>query len=42
MEANRAGIDLTPAEMLEVFDGFDPSEHAAEAEERWGHTDAWA
>jgi MerR family transcriptional regulator, thiopeptide resistance regulator len=33
---------LTPQEKLEVFGGFDPDEHAAEAEERWGGTDAWA
>jgi len=24
-----------------LFDGFDPEEHAAEAEQRWGHTDAY-
>jgi hypothetical protein len=24
-----------------VFDGFDPASYAAEAEERWGGTDAW-
>lgn len=39
MEARTMGIRLTPAEMLEVFGG-DPTEHAAEAEERWGDTDA--
>jgi MerR family transcriptional regulator, thiopeptide resistance regulator len=41
MDARKAGVDLTPAEMLEVFGGFDPGEHAAEAERRWGDTDAW-
>jgi MerR family transcriptional regulator, thiopeptide resistance regulator len=41
MEARRSGVNLTPDEMLEVFGGFDPTEHAAEAEERWGDTDAW-
>ena len=40
-EAYRMGIDLDPKEMLEVFGDFDPTEHAAEAEERWGDTDAY-
>jgi DNA-binding transcriptional MerR regulator len=26
----------------ELFGGFDPAKHEAEAEERWGSTDAWA
>ena len=26
----------------ELFDGFDPSKYEAEAEKRWGHTDAYA
>jgi MerR family transcriptional regulator, thiopeptide resistance regulator len=33
---------LTPQEKLEVFGGFDPDQHAGEAEERWGDTQAWA
>lgn len=33
---------LTPAEKLEVFGDFDPDEHAAEAEQRWGGEDAYA
>lgn len=41
MDARKLGIDLTPEEMLEVFGGFDPTEHAAEAEQRWGDSDAW-
>jgi MerR family transcriptional regulator, thiopeptide resistance regulator len=41
MDARRTGVNLTPEETLEVFGGFDPAQHAAEAEERWGHTDAW-
>ncbi|MEJ2287768.1 MAG: MerR family transcriptional regulator [Deinococcales bacterium] len=41
MEAYQMGIDLDPEEMLEVFGDFDPTEHAAEAEERWGDTDAY-
>lgn len=36
------GIDLTPEEMFEVFGDSDPTEHAAEAEQRWGDTQAWA
>jgi MerR family transcriptional regulator, thiopeptide resistance regulator len=28
-------------DMKKIFDGFDPDEHADEAEKRWGHTDAY-
>lgn len=42
LEARRMGIDLDPKEMLEVFGDVDPTRHAAEAEERWGDTDAYA
>lgn len=41
MEARNMGINLSPKEMFEVFGDHDPSKHAAEAEERWGHTDAY-
>jgi MerR family transcriptional regulator, thiopeptide resistance regulator len=41
MEARTMGISLTPEERLEVFGDFDPDAHAAEAEERWGKTDAF-
>ena len=41
MEARSMGIDLTPEEIAEVFGGTDPTEHAAEAEQRWGDSDAW-
>lgn len=41
MEAHQMGIRLTPEEMLEVFGEHDPTEHAAEAEERWGGTDPY-
>jgi DNA-binding transcriptional MerR regulator len=41
MEARTMGVRLTPEERLEVFGDFDPEAHAAEAEERWGHTDAF-
>lgn len=32
---------MTDEEMLDVFGDFDPSEHEAEAKERWGHSDAY-
>ena len=41
MEAHTMGINLTPEERLEVFGSTDPDEHAAEAESRWGGTDAY-
>lgn len=41
MEARTMGINLDPHEMVEVFGDHDPTEHAAEAEERWGGTDAY-
>ena len=41
IEASRRGITMNPEEKLEVFGDFDPDEHAAEAEERWGDTDAY-
>jgi DNA-binding transcriptional MerR regulator len=42
MEARTMGIPLTPEERFEVFGENDPSQYEAEAEERWGETDAWA
>ena len=41
MEARSMGISLTPEEQLEVFGPETPAKYEAEAEERWGHTDAW-
>jgi DNA-binding transcriptional MerR regulator len=41
MEAHAMGIRLTPQEIFEVFGEHDPTEHAPEAEERWGDTDAY-
>ena len=35
------GINLTPAEMLEVFGEHDPTEHVEEAKQRWGDTDGY-
>ncbi|MFW5899121.1 MAG: MerR family transcriptional regulator [Jiangellaceae bacterium] len=40
MEALEMGIDLSPEEILAVFGDSDPTRHAAEAEQRWGDTDA--
>ncbi|MGI5525677.1 MerR family transcriptional regulator [Micromonospora sp. CA-259024] len=41
MEASKMNIQLTPEERFEVFGDFDPEEHQAEAEQRWGDTDAY-
>jgi DNA-binding transcriptional MerR regulator len=41
MEAYQMGIQLTPEERFELFGDFDPDEYAAEAEQRWGGTDAY-
>jgi DNA-binding transcriptional MerR regulator len=41
MEARKMGISLTPEEQFEVFGEFTPADHAEEAEQRWGDTDAW-
>jgi MerR family transcriptional regulator, thiopeptide resistance regulator len=42
LEAEQMGIDLTPEEQLEVFgEGWRGEEYAAEAEQRWGDTDAF-
>jgi DNA-binding transcriptional MerR regulator len=41
MEATMTGNDLTPEEKLEIFGAdYDPS-WEAEAEQRWGNTEAW-
>jgi DNA-binding transcriptional MerR regulator len=41
MEARKMGINLNPDEMFEVFGDLDPTEHAEEAELRWGKTDTF-
>jgi DNA-binding transcriptional MerR regulator len=42
MEAKSMGIQLTPEEQNDIFGADWPGEeYAAEAEERWGDTDAW-
>jgi DNA-binding transcriptional MerR regulator len=40
LEAHRMGISLTPEEQFEVF-GAEYEEHVAEAEQRWGNTEAF-
>jgi len=42
MEAYSMGIELTAEEMFEVFGDDDPTRHAAEAQQRWGETQAYA
>ena len=39
--AEERGEPMKPEDMLEIFGDFDPSEHEAEAEERWGETPAY-
>jgi DNA-binding transcriptional MerR regulator len=41
MEAHTMGINLTPQERFEVFGDADPEQHADEARQRWGDTDAY-
>ncbi|MFG1839423.1 MerR family transcriptional regulator [Micromonospora sp. NPDC049175] len=41
MEASKLNIQLTPEERFEVFGDVDPEEHQAEAEQRWGGTEAY-
>ena len=41
MEARQMGIPLTPEERFEVFGENDPVQYEAEAEERWGDTEAY-
>ena len=42
MEARAMGISLTPEERFELFGDWLPEEYEAEAEQRWGDTEAWA
>ncbi|MGY1821944.1 MerR family transcriptional regulator [Geodermatophilus sp. SYSU D00079] len=41
MEARAMGISLTPEERFELFGDWLPEEYEAEAEQRWGDTEAW-
>jgi MerR family transcriptional regulator, thiopeptide resistance regulator len=42
MEARQMGISLTPEERFELFGGGFSDDYQAEAEQRWGDTEAWA
>lgn len=42
LEAHAMGITLEPHELFEVFGDESPTQHAAEAEERWGDTEPFA
>lgn len=42
VEATKRGTHMTPEEKLDVFGTFNPDDHAAETEERWGHTDSYS
>jgi len=35
------GLAMKPEDVKSLFDGFDPAQYEAEAEERWGNTDAY-
>jgi len=41
MNAKKSGLNLSDEEVREVFGAFDPAEHEAETEQRWGETDAF-
>jgi MerR family transcriptional regulator, thiopeptide resistance regulator len=41
MEARKMGIALTPEEQFEIFGTDKMDEYAAEAEQRWGDSEAW-
>ncbi|MCK1798317.1 MerR family transcriptional regulator [Streptomyces sp. XM4193] len=41
LEAQTMGVNLTPEEKFEVFGDHDPDLYEAEAEERWGGTEAY-
>lgn len=42
LEAHQMGIALDPQEYFEVFGDDDPRQHADEARDQWGQTDAYA
>ncbi len=41
LAADQEGIQMSNEDMLEVFDGFDPSEYEEEAKQRWGESEAY-
>jgi len=42
LDATEGGATLDAKDMFEAFGDFDPKEYEKEAEERWGHTEAYA
>jgi len=41
LDSMREGDSMSAKDLLEVFGGFDPAKHEAEAKRRWGNTDAY-
>ena len=41
-DGGRTMKDMTREEITKLFDGFDPTDHQDEVEERWGKTEAYA
>lgn len=41
LQRHEAGQPLIESDLGTLFEGFDPTAHADEAERTWGHTDAW-
>jgi DNA-binding transcriptional MerR regulator len=41
MERGRTMAEMSDKELQELFDGFDHKQYEAEAEQRWGHTEAY-
>jgi hypothetical protein len=35
-------VDMSPVDLKNIFDGFDPAQHENEVEQRWGKTEAYA
>jgi len=41
LEALEKGKTMTPIDVKKIFEGFDREDYVEEAEQRWGHTDAY-
>lgn len=41
LEVLEKGKQMTPDDYKAIFDGFDPTQHEAEVQQRWGNTDAY-
>jgi MerR family transcriptional regulator, thiopeptide resistance regulator len=41
LAACEKGMTMSPEEVKSLFDGFDPAQYDEEAQQRWGHTDAY-